>query len=226
MVKYAAGKRAIGYCDRCSWEYPLKSLKKERVNGEQQSLKVCPTCFDKDHPQNLIGKQNYEDSQALREPRVDTGLVDSRDGNSIVHLFKDGISGWVPTASSLELLNGYMRHSWTDIASALVGSSSFNFDSSVYKIIRVRIRINDPYSIAGSWSGSITWTTSTHDFGLKSLPPVQISMGETFIELAWDMSEESLWNNTIIAMSFILYSNPASTGSVDYEWIKIEEKII
>jgi hypothetical protein len=77
---YAAGNKAFGFCDRCSFRYPLHELKDEFVDLEKTGLLVCDDCWDDDHPQNQLGRYPVEDPQALRNPRPDSGLSDSRSG--------------------------------------------------------------------------------------------------------------------------------------------------
>lgn len=76
---FAAGKKAFGYCDRCGQRYKLSLLKSETLVGSQLNNRVCPDCFDPDHPQNWQGKYPVYDPQALRDPRPDNALVVSRD---------------------------------------------------------------------------------------------------------------------------------------------------
>ena len=71
-TKYAAGKWAIAECDRCGQRYKLKQLKKLVIKTKQVSIKVCPSCWDPDHPQLQLGMFPVFDPQALREPRPDT----------------------------------------------------------------------------------------------------------------------------------------------------------
>ena len=78
MSSYAVGKRAIGDCDRCAFQFPLHELRKETVNQFQTNFKVCPECWDPDQPQNQLGRWPFEDPQALRDPRPDLGLAESR----------------------------------------------------------------------------------------------------------------------------------------------------
>jgi len=78
MSAYAVGKKAIGDCDRCGFQYPLHELRKETVNEFQINLKVCPQCWDPDQPQNLLGRFPITDAQALRDPRPDQGAAESR----------------------------------------------------------------------------------------------------------------------------------------------------
>jgi hypothetical protein len=69
---FAVGKRALGICDRCGWQYMLRDLKDEVVDQKQTGLLVCPPCLDVDHPQLQLGKTPVYDPQALRNPRPDS----------------------------------------------------------------------------------------------------------------------------------------------------------
>lgn len=77
-VKYASGKHAFGFCDRCGFRYALADLKKEMENGNFNGLRVCIECKDQDHPQLRLGTFQINDPQALRDPRPDTGEDASR----------------------------------------------------------------------------------------------------------------------------------------------------
>ena len=80
-TRFASYKRAFGFCDRCAQRYDLKKLKKFYIMGKLINEKVCPECWDPDHPQNwvgIIGSQKVSnDPQALREPRPDTNRNES-----------------------------------------------------------------------------------------------------------------------------------------------------
>jgi hypothetical protein len=76
---FAVGKKAFGFCDRCGKREKLVKLKSESVAGRALSNRVCPECFDKDHPQNWQGRYPVYDPQALRNPRPDPALAESRD---------------------------------------------------------------------------------------------------------------------------------------------------
>jgi hypothetical protein len=78
MAPYAQGKKAIGYCDRCGFQYPLHELKQEVVNLNVTNMLVCPECWDPDQPQNQLGRYHVDDPQALRNPRPPLGLDESR----------------------------------------------------------------------------------------------------------------------------------------------------
>tara|TARA_R110002012_G_scaffold91963_6_gene223424 strand:- start:14243 stop:15112 length:870 start_codon:yes stop_codon:yes gene_type:complete len=66
---FAAGKKAIGYCDRCGFQYLLKDLRSEVVNMEETDVKACPECWDPDNPQTQLGRHYFSEAQALRNPR-------------------------------------------------------------------------------------------------------------------------------------------------------------
>lgn len=78
MTGYASGKFAFGFCDRCSFRFPLGVLKEEISNGTFTGIKTCPECYDEDHPQNWLGKVVVDDPQSLRDPRPDIGEDASR----------------------------------------------------------------------------------------------------------------------------------------------------
>ena len=74
---FAAGKRALGDCDRCGFTYKLNDLKYEIQDSIRNGLKVCSYCFDVDHPQLKIGEVDTSDNQALFDPRPDRGREES-----------------------------------------------------------------------------------------------------------------------------------------------------
>jgi hypothetical protein len=76
--KYASGKHAIGYCDRCGFECKLNAMRAESVAGSLTGVRVCPMCYDPDHPQNFQGRYPISDPQALRDARPDPALEASR----------------------------------------------------------------------------------------------------------------------------------------------------
>lgn len=74
-TKYASAKNSIAECDRCGQRYKLSQLKKLTIKTKQVSIKVCPECWDPDHPQLQLGMYPVNDPQAVREPRPDTSYV-------------------------------------------------------------------------------------------------------------------------------------------------------
>ena len=78
-VRYASNKRAHGFCDRCGFRANLREMKTETVNGRPNNLRVCPTCWDPEHPQEDLGRVRVDDPQALRDPRPDQALEASRE---------------------------------------------------------------------------------------------------------------------------------------------------
>lgn len=65
MGSYATGKRALGICDRCGFQYLLNELRKEWTG-----FKVCQECYEPKHPQ-LEPRRTIDDPIALYEPRPD-----------------------------------------------------------------------------------------------------------------------------------------------------------
>lgn len=76
---FASGKHAIAECDRCGFRYKLKELRKLSENGQTVNILVCPECWEPENPQDDLGKFPVYDPQALRDPRPDIGVVQSRD---------------------------------------------------------------------------------------------------------------------------------------------------
>jgi len=75
---YASGKHAIAECDRCGFRYKLKQLKQLTIKTKKVNIRVCPECFEKDQPQLQVGMKPIDDPQALRNPRPDQSLDESR----------------------------------------------------------------------------------------------------------------------------------------------------
>jgi hypothetical protein len=73
--RFASGPRAIAMCDRCGQQYKLKNLRTEIIKQRRYELRVCPECWDPDHPQLMLGTFPVDDPQALRNPRKDTTYV-------------------------------------------------------------------------------------------------------------------------------------------------------
>ena len=87
--KYASAKNSIAECDRCGQRYKLKELRKQVVKTKIYNIKVCPSCWDPDHPQLQLGMYPVNDPQAVREPRPDVSYQVS--GNSGLQLNLTGI---------------------------------------------------------------------------------------------------------------------------------------
>ena len=69
--RFASGKHAIAECDRCGFQYKLNKLKPLVIKTKNVNIIVCPTCWEKDHPQLQLGMYPVDDPQALRNPRPD-----------------------------------------------------------------------------------------------------------------------------------------------------------
>jgi hypothetical protein len=78
MAQYAAEKLARGLCDRCGFEYELKTLRYLTIRTKKTNLRVCEECWEPDHPQNKQGLVPVYDPQALENPRPDPSLASIR----------------------------------------------------------------------------------------------------------------------------------------------------
>jgi hypothetical protein len=100
--RFAAGKKAIAECDRCGQQFKLKKLKTEIIKQRRYELLVCPTCWDPDQPQLMLGTFPVDDPQALRDPRRDTTYVTS--GLNVNGNISGGSRqiqwGWAPVGGS------------------------------------------------------------------------------------------------------------------------------
>jgi len=73
--KFASGKWAIAQCDRCSFRYKLKELKRLVIKTKNVNILVCPTCWEPDQPQLQLGMYPVNDPQAIRNPRPDVSYT-------------------------------------------------------------------------------------------------------------------------------------------------------
>jgi len=133
---YSSGKFAIAEFDRCGQQFKLKKLKTEVVKTKRYEIKVCPECWDPDHPQLLLGMYPVEDPQALRAPRRDTTYVTA--GPNGLQIDNTGFGGY-PTGGSRDIQWG-----WSP-----VGGSSF-FD----------VALTPNYLVATASVGTVTVSTT------------------------------------------------------------------
>jgi len=76
--KFSSGKLSIGYCDRCGFRFKLSKLKTLVIKTKEINIRVCPECWEVDHPQLKLGMHPVNDPQAVRNPRTDTSYPQSR----------------------------------------------------------------------------------------------------------------------------------------------------
>ena len=78
--RFASAQKALGICDVCGFQYPLRRLRSLIVKNRDTNVKACPECWEPDHPQLRLGEFPVDDPQAIRDPRPDTAeLIPSRD---------------------------------------------------------------------------------------------------------------------------------------------------
>jgi len=76
--KFSSGKFAIAQCDRCGFRFKLSKLKTLVIKTKAVNIRVCPECWEADHPQLKLGIFPVNDPQAVRNPRSDTSYPESR----------------------------------------------------------------------------------------------------------------------------------------------------
>ena len=92
MSNYANGKHAFGFCDRTGFRYRKKDLVPQIENQRPNGLLVGRDVLDKDQPQLQLGRLNMQDPQAIRNPRPDVSLTESR-----------SLAAWNPVGGGSEL---------------------------------------------------------------------------------------------------------------------------
>lgn len=70
--RFASSQKALGICDVCGFQYPLRKLRTTFVKGRKTNVLSCSECWDPDHPQLRLGEFPIDDPQALRNPRPDS----------------------------------------------------------------------------------------------------------------------------------------------------------
>jgi hypothetical protein len=90
MSTFANGKKAFGFCDRTGWRYNLRDLVRQIEDGQWNGLLVGRDVVDQDQPQLKLGDVDANDPQALRNPRPDKELTESR-----------GLPAWNPVGGGV-----------------------------------------------------------------------------------------------------------------------------
>ena len=117
--KYSSGKYAIAECDRCGQRFMLKELRKQTLKTKMYNVKVCPECWDPDHPQLQLGMYPVNDPQAVREPRPDVSYYSS--GNNGLYTSQTASTN-VNNAGFPELGSRVIQWGWAPVG----GASSFD----------------------------------------------------------------------------------------------------
>lgn len=89
--RFARGEKAFGFCAVCGHRCDLSKMQPQVLKQKTTSSFRCPECLDSDHPQLMLGTFPIDDPQALRNPRPDPSLAESRvipdNGKQISDLF-------------------------------------------------------------------------------------------------------------------------------------------
>ena len=225
---FARGKKALGICDRCGWSWKLSQLKTEIDDGTIVNNRVCPDCWDPDHPQNKAGEIDYSDPTGLRNPRPD--IVTGGDPNGVGFEFTTTVEGWAAINSDTLVWNtgGTISHDSTVSDPYIVRGDSnslpeLTIDGDTYDQIFIRIK---SISSSSLWSGEFRWFEPSGAFDNDSLvefnnPFVPIPMGDPWREVHLDMSDVALWTGTIGGLRLDFFTG---TADLDIDYIRIEKR--
>jgi hypothetical protein len=72
--QFTSGKFALAECDQCGFQYKLHALREVIRKQKPTGLMVCRSCWEEDHPQNMVGMYPVRDPQAVRGARPDSSL--------------------------------------------------------------------------------------------------------------------------------------------------------
>ena len=239
---YAAGKRALGSCDRCGFDYLLKKLRPQVVDLVETGLLVCPECLDKDQPQLQLGRWPVNDPQALRDPRPDAGLTASRYGDSIRYDFDTNASAllWNSTGGAEDFWT-LAWQSETETVTLTADNATdprlfratsvadpISIDPSVYRYVRCRMKVNNFGADRYSWDGSFWWGhgpsgfTPNYNIRNDGGRPDFESMGDPWVLLTWDMLGVDNWISTddpdvpVISLRFDFLTLIDTVVEIDY----------
>jgi hypothetical protein len=230
--QFASGKKALGICDRCGWTYKLDQLKTERQNLTESNVLVCPKCWDPDHPQNLQGRIDYSDPQALRNPRIDTDTgagYTNRFRTSTGYEFLTSAEGWTAQDNSTVAWSTDQYIRWTTTSFSATNAIRIDWagsgvvDPDVHKVVRARVRLATESS-ASDWVGLFRWsrTGDGAPFApVEAARPQNISnFGDRFQIIEWDITGKLGWNNILDYAYITLYTT--SGNVVDFDYVRFE----
>ena len=242
---FAVGKKAFGFCDRCGFRYLLVDLRIEVVALQDTSMKVCPQCFDPDQPQLQLGRHEFNDPQALRNPRPDIAQAASRYGVSIRYEFTDDAEYWratTPTADSTLAWqsDGSLLFTGTgdtpsfgrDGEGIPVGSAYLNVLAATYDKVRMRFKMTTLPDPLEAWVGALYWIRASDETGylptrkVATEAPEWIVMGDQSHVITWDLKGVSNWDGLIGGAKFQLFdfqSYPGFTnGAIEIDYVRFE----
>ena len=157
-MPYAVGRKAIGICDRCGFEYLLKRLYPQIKDLKKTGFLVCENCLDEDQPQLQLGSLRIGGPQAIKDPRPDAGTAASRFLES--YEFVGGLQGWgidpilgssVPTISKDKdsdlaifdsgLLSSTDSPPYFGKGTSISGGVSLGLDTSKYSTVTMSVAV-------------------------------------------------------------------------------------
>ena len=207
---------------------------------------VCPECWDPDQPQNQLGRYNVDDPQALRNPRPDQGLTESRYGDSIRYDFDEGVEGFTLTidagspAYPAPVPYGsvsYNSDSKTIISTPYdnelgrgvngIATSLVSVDTSTYDFVRVRVKVNtNPApSPNESYDATMYWRTTQGAYGNNAQSVTNadwLQMGDPYQLLTWDLSSNANWSGTVTGLYWVFFTGLTKSGVYEIDYVTFD----
>tara|TARA_B100000586_G_scaffold270186_1_gene252473 strand:+ start:11504 stop:12244 length:741 start_codon:yes stop_codon:yes gene_type:complete len=237
--EFAVGKKAFGFCDRCGFRYLLVDLRVEVVDLQDTSIKVCSECFDPDQPQLQLGRYEFNDPQALRNPRPDTAQAASRFGVSLRYDFDSDAEYFVGSgATVLWQSDKTIKFTGASNNPRLIrdgvegGSSALSVDAATYDKVRCQVKLVTQPVPLDTWEGAFYWYRTTDSAayvaGRKVLAtaPVWIAMGSQTHVVTWDLNGVTDWDGTVAGVRFDFFDFQSlgsyTNGALEIDYVRFE----
>ena len=216
---FASGRKALGICDRCGFQYLLHQLRPEVVDLNETNLLVCPTCWDPDQPQLQLGRWPVDDPQALRNPSPN-GWGGGREEGWLAYEFKENAEGWDTNEGQVTYNSDTESITWSynydsdgtveaptisiqDGESLSYGTTDFAVNTALYRYVRFRVRLLEkpnPITLRKG-SASLSWfrfsNYSNFDTPLAANgAPAYSAMGSDVVDLIFDMNDKNSLGST------------------------------
>ena len=72
--RFASAQKALGICDVCGFQYPLRRLRSLIVKNRDTNVKACPECWEPDHPQLRLGEFPVDQTKRPRQAPAGQGF--------------------------------------------------------------------------------------------------------------------------------------------------------
>tara|TARA_R110002051_G_scaffold321634_2_gene409828 strand:- start:3659 stop:4813 length:1155 start_codon:yes stop_codon:yes gene_type:complete len=189
------------------------------------------------NPQTTLGRHEFRDPQALRNPRPPLGLAESRYSGALRYDFitdTDGFTG-VNATVSYDSVNQSIVVTSDAVPTDGESSRFLNEDTAIstseYRYVECRLKLNERPDDIYNWAGEFRWEDSGSGIwrGPLSIPePDWNRMGDPYQLLLWDMyginfdaSPRTSWKSTATKIRFDLWGTPPDTsGALEVDYVR------